>query len=204
MGENGAGKSTLIRVLAGVTVPDHLDARLDGAPLALGTPQDAARAGFRFVHQELNIAPTLTVAENIFLGHRPPRRLGFAVNWRELNRRAAEALARFGVTHIDPRQKAARLGTGDRMLMRLASLLVAGEARLFVLDEPTAALTHAESERLFRVIHDLRAQGPRSSMSPTASTRSWRSPTASPSCATAATSSPPPSPRPTAPASSAP
>jgi ABC-type sugar transport system ATPase subunit len=159
MGENGAGKSTLIRVLAGVTQADHLDARLDGAPLTLGSSANAARAGFRFVHQELNIAPTLTVAENIFLGHRPPRRLGLAMNWRELNRRAAEALARFGVTHIDPAQRAARLGTGDRMLMRLASLLVAGEARLFVLDEPTAALTHAESERLFRVIRGLRSSG---------------------------------------------
>ena len=161
MGENGAGKSTLIRVLAGLSPPDRLEATPDGAPLRLASPGDAARAGFRFVHQELNIAPTLTVAENIFLGHRPPRRLGLAVDWRGLNRRASEALGRFGVSHIDPAVKAARLGTGDRMLMRLASLLVANgaEARLFVLDEPTAALTHAESERLFRVLRELRAQG---------------------------------------------
>jgi ABC-type sugar transport system ATPase subunit len=159
MGENGAGKSTLIRVLAGLTPADRMRATLDGQPLPLGSPADAARAGFRFVHQELNIAPTLTVAENVFLGRRPPRRMGVAVDWRRLNDAAAEALARFGVTHIDPRVKAGRLGTGDRMLMRLASLLAGGDARLFVLDEPTASLTHAESERLFRVIGELKAAG---------------------------------------------
>ncbi|WP_246849712.1 sugar ABC transporter ATP-binding protein [Rubellimicrobium arenae] len=161
MGENGAGKSTLIRVLAGVSPADRMDARLDGAPLVLGSPADAARAGFRFVHQELNIVPTLSVAENIFLGRSLPRRLGAAVDWRRLNRMAGDALGRFGLSHIDPRQKAGRLGTGDRMLMRLASMLVSGdtEPRLFVMDEPTAALTHAESERLFAVIRDLRARG---------------------------------------------
>jgi ABC-type sugar transport system ATPase subunit len=159
MGENGAGKSTLIRVLAGVSPADRMEATLDESPLRLASPADAARAGFRFVHQELNIVPTLTVAENVFLGHQPPRRFGMAVDWRRLNDRAAEALGRFGVTHIDPGVKAGRLGTGDRMLMRLASLLATGEARLFVLDEPTAALTHAESERLFRVLRDLRANG---------------------------------------------
>ncbi|EYD75043.1 hypothetical protein Rumeso_03371 [Rubellimicrobium mesophilum DSM 19309] len=161
MGENGAGKSTLIRILAGVTVADRVEARLDGASLGLGTPAEADRAGFRFVHQELNIVPALSVAENIFLGHPMPRRFGAAVDWKRLNARAAEALARFGVRHIDPRAKAGRLGVGDRMLIRLASMLVGGAspARLFVLDEPTAALTHAESDRLFRVIDELARGG---------------------------------------------
>lgn len=161
MGENGAGKSTLIRILAGVTLADRVEARLDGTPLALGSPTEAERAGFRFVHQELNIVPSLSVAENIFLGHSMPHRLGVTVDWRQLNSCAAEALARFGMRHIDPRTKAGRLGMGDRMLVRLASMIVAGaEApRLFILDEPTAALTHLESERLFRVLDELTANG---------------------------------------------
>ena len=161
MGENGAGKSTLIRILAGVTQADRIEATMDGAPVSLGSPSAAARLGFRFVHQELNIVPQLTVAENILLGRPVPRRFGFAVDWRALNARAAEALARFGATGIDPAMKAARLGTGDRMLVRLAALLVTAEStpRLFVLDEPTAALTQAESDRLFRVIGELRDSG---------------------------------------------
>ncbi|HVG47951.1 MAG TPA: ATP-binding cassette domain-containing protein, partial [Rubellimicrobium sp.] len=161
MGENGAGKSTLIRILAGVTAADRIDARLDGAALMLSTSAEADRAGLRFVHQELNIVPALSVAENIFLGHSIPRRMGLAVDWGRLNAQAAEALDRFGVRHIDPRMKAGRLGVGDRMLIRLASMLVgtASPARVFVLDEPTAALTHAESDRLFRVIDELTRAG---------------------------------------------
>ena len=161
MGENGAGKSTLIRILAGVTTADRVEAQLNGATLALGTPTEADRAGLRFVHQELNIVPALSVAENIFLGRSMPRRLGAAVDWKCLNTQAAEALGRFGVHHIDPRTKAGRLGTGDRMLIRLASMLVGGAspARVFVLDEPTAALTHTESDRLFRVIEELVRRG---------------------------------------------
>jgi ribose transport system ATP-binding protein len=161
MGENGAGKSTLIRILAGVTHADFMEAWMMGDPVQLRSPADAAALGFRFLHQELNIVPQLSVAENIFLAHPTPRRFGWAVDWPEVNRIATEALARFGVTYIDPRTKVARLGMGDRMLIRLAALLVeeGPPARLFVLDEPTAALTHAESDRLFRVIRSLRGQG---------------------------------------------
>ncbi len=161
MGENGAGKSTLIRVLAGVTPADRIEAMLDGVAVSLTSPAELAALGFRFVHQELNIVPQLTVAENIMLGRAAPRRFGVAVDWLAVNRIAAQALARFGATWIDPRQKVARLAMGDRMLIRLAAMLVASDTapRLFVLDEPTAALTHAEAERLFRVIHELRRSG---------------------------------------------
>lgn len=161
MGENGAGKSTLIRILAGVTQADRMEAWMGGSPVQLRSPAEARASGFRFVHQELNIVPQISVAENILLGRPAPRRFGLAVDWPEMNRIASEALARFGVTAIDPAQKVARLGMGDRMLIRLAALLVEDEtpARLFVLDEPTAALTHAESDRLFRVIRSLRDQG---------------------------------------------
>jgi ABC-type sugar transport system ATPase subunit len=160
MGENGAGKSTLIRVLAGLSPPERMEARLNGAPLPLATPGDAGRAGFRFVHQELQVAPNLSVAETVFLAGDLPRRWGVLVGWPDLMSRAADALARLGASHIDPRARVGRLGTGDRMLVRLASLLAGGEApRLVVLDEPTAALTAAESQKLFAVLGELRREG---------------------------------------------
>ncbi len=164
MGENGAGKSTLIKILAGVLSPDALQLTVNGTPLPLASPGDAHAAGFRFIHQELNIVPQLSVAENISLGLPYPRRFGLAVDWPALRRRADRALARLGVTHIDPRRQAARLSTGDQMLMKIASALVAEDddtdaTHLYVLDEPTAALTGEESEKLFHVIAGLKAAG---------------------------------------------
>jgi ribose transport system ATP-binding protein len=163
MGENGAGKSTLIRLIAGVTPADRMTVRRDGVALVLRSPAGAARAGFRFIHQELNIVPQLSVAENVLLGHPAPRRLGLLVDWSRLEARARAALAALGADHIDVRAQAGALATGDRMLVRIASALVADDSApppcLYVLDEPTAALTAAESGRLFRVIARLKAQG---------------------------------------------
>jgi len=159
MGENGAGKSTLIRVLAGVTPADSIDLTIDGRAVNLRSAADAADLGLRFVHQELNIVPQLTVAENIGLSRPTPTRLGL-IDWGKLNTRATAALARFGATHIDPRAQAGSLGTGDRILIVLAGLLAdETPARVLVMDEPTAALTHAEADRLFAVIAELKAQG---------------------------------------------
>lgn len=162
MGENGAGKSTLIKLLAGVYKADTMDVTLEGHPLALNNSEDARQAGFRFIHQELNIVPHLSVAENIFLGWPYPRNLGLAINWKELARRAEAALLQLGVDHIDVRLQAARLTTGDRMLVKIAGSLVSvqgQEARLYVLDEPTAALSEDEAEKLFRVIRQLKTSG---------------------------------------------
>ncbi len=162
MGENGAGKSTLIKILAGVTAPDTLSISRDGVPIGLHGTADAFKHGFRFIHQELNIVAHLSVAENILLGHPYPTRLLGAVDWKKLNQLARAALDRLGVQHIDVRLKAARLSTGDRMLMKIASTLVADEnqtARLYVMDEPTAALSGTESEKLFEVIRQLRQTG---------------------------------------------
>ena len=162
MGENGAGKSTLIKVLAGVVVPDTCAVALNGAEVRLDGPQDAFEHGLRFIHQELNVIPQLSVAENLFLGHRYPRRLGAFVDWKSINRRAHQALARLQIFEIDPQMKMARLSTGDQMLVRIASALVSDDnsaASIFVMDEPTAALTGEESERLFQVIRGLRSSG---------------------------------------------
>ena len=162
MGENGAGKSTLIKILAGVVAPDSADIRIDGRPVAIGSPHDAHRLGFRFLHQEFNVVPALSVAENIFMGRRYPTRGGILVDWRSLNATARDALQRLGITHIDPREKMARLAPGDQMLVRISSAFLSepdAPARLYVMDEPTAALTRDESERLFRVLREIRAGG---------------------------------------------
>ena len=161
MGENGAGKSTLIKILAGIVHADRMTISVDGASRRLSGPADAAALGLRFVHQELNIVPSLSVAENILLSRSTPRRFGIAVDWHAMHTRATEALARFGTTHIDPSARAGSLSTGDRMLTVLAGLLATDDMppSVFVMDEPTAALTHAEADRLFAVISDLKARG---------------------------------------------
>ncbi len=159
MGENGAGKSTLIRILAGLEQPDTGRMVIDGHAVAFPRPEVARAHGLRFLHQEMQVVPGLSVAENMHL-HLPfPRRLGL-VDWRRLRATARTALARLGLDHIDPAAPMVRLALGDRMLVRIAATLIGADRPwLYVMDEPTAALTAAESERLFAVIRDLRAQG---------------------------------------------
>ncbi|RYE84785.1 MAG: sugar ABC transporter ATP-binding protein, partial [Hyphomicrobiales bacterium] len=162
MGENGAGKSTLIKILAGVVAPDAASIAIDGRPVTIGSPKEAHRLGFRFIHQEFNVVPALSVAENLFMGRRYPRRAGILVDWPALNTTARDALERLGITHIDPREKMARLTPGDQMLVRLSSAFLSepdAPARLYVMDEPTAALTRDESERLFKALREIRAGG---------------------------------------------
>ena len=161
MGENGAGKSTLIKLIAGVVPADTISVTRDGAEVAAGTPEAAHAAGFRFIHQELNIVPQISVAENILLGRDYPRRFGIAIDWRGLREKARAALAELGADHIDPGGLAGELPAGDQMLIKIAAALVAESDGpcLYVLDEPTAALTGAESEMLFAVIARLAARG---------------------------------------------
>lgn len=162
MGENGAGKSTLIRLIAGLEVPDGGTITLDGAALSLARPGAAEAAGLRFIHQELDVVPALSVAENMHLGHRYPRRMGALVDWRALHRAARRALDRLGLDHIAPGVPMSRLATGDQMLVRIAATLIEGDGAapwLYVMDEPTAALTGAEAARLFEVTGALVASG---------------------------------------------
>lgn len=161
MGENGAGKSTLIRILAGLEQADAGTVTLDGAPLRLGTPQAAEAAGFRFLHQELQVVGGQSVAENMHLSRPYPLRFGL-VHWSALHGAARAALARLGADHIDPRQPMGSFGPGDQMLVRIAATLLPATGRApwaYVMDEPTAALTGAEAARLFAAIATLRAQG---------------------------------------------
>ena len=163
LGENGAGKSTLIKVVAGAVRPDRGRVLLGGAALEIGDARAAHRAGFRVIHQEDAVVRGLSVAEALHLARPLPRRWGVAVDWPRMRRDARAALEALGAGHIDPDAAAARLPTGDRMLVRIAAALLPGEGGaepvLTVLDEPTAALSAVESERLFAVVRRLAARG---------------------------------------------
>ena len=157
LGKNGAGKSTLIKILAGAVQPDEGTLLIDGEPVRLHGPHDATRRGFAFVHQELTDVPNLTVAENIELGLGYPKAAGTFVKRRALRRKAVEVLNRLGAP-IDPKAKLASLSIAQRRLVVIARGL-AQQARLLVLDEPTASLTEEEIRHLHGVIRVLRDHG---------------------------------------------
>jgi len=157
-GENGAGKSTLLKILAGVYAHGSYDGEVlvDGVPLALRSTADARAAGIAIVHQELMLVPEMTVAENLLLG-REPRRLGF-VDDAALEARARALCARFGEGGLDVRAKVGSLGIGVQQIVEIVRALQ-DDARVLVLDEPTAALTGDEAARLFAWLRDLAARG---------------------------------------------
>jgi ribose transport system ATP-binding protein len=156
MGANGAGKSTLSRIICGLAAADRGTMTLGGGRYAPRGKRDAERAGVQLVMQELNLIPTLSVAENVFLNDLP-RRFGF-VSYRRLHAKAADALAAVGLTDLDPRTPVGGLGVGRQQLVEVAAAL-ARPCRVLVLDEPTAALTDPEIELLFARLRALRAAG---------------------------------------------
>ena len=156
LGENGAGKSTLIKVLSGVYPPDAGEIRIDGKPVRLRSPHDAQILGITTIYQEFNLAPDLTVAANIFLG-REPTRWGLVVDRRKLVEQTRTVLSALDF-QIAPDAVVKRLGVAEQQMVEIAKAL-SQDARLIVMDEPTAALTTREIERLIRTIRDLRRQG---------------------------------------------
>jgi ABC-type sugar transport system ATPase subunit len=157
VGENGAGKSTLMKVLGGVYPHGSYggEIRIEGAERRFAGVRDSESAGVAVIFQELSLVKEMTAGENIFLG-REPRRLG-VVRWEELYRRAAALLGELGL-RVDPRTPVRRLGIGQQQLVEIAKAL-SQDARILVLDEPTAALTGAEVEALFRILGALRGRG---------------------------------------------
>src|ERR1051325_1199889 len=161
LGENGAGKSTLIKTLGGIHTPDAGEILLDGrggrAPRPPPPPADAARLGIRVIHQELALAPNLTIAENLFLG-REPARFGW-VDKAAMKRESAARVKALGFEELnDVEARVERLPMALRQLVEIARALLC-DARVLVLDEPTTSLTAAETEALFRKLESLRSQG---------------------------------------------
>ncbi|HVV70081.1 MAG TPA: sugar ABC transporter ATP-binding protein [Verrucomicrobiae bacterium] len=156
VGSNGAGKSTFARILCGLTPFDAGRIEFQGQPHTPRTKREAEHAGVVMVMQELNVIGTLTVAENIFLS-RLPNRAGF-VQFSRLNEQACEALGRVGLDELDPATPASQLGVGQQQLVEIAGAL-AQNCRLLILDEPTAALTDPEIDRLFDNIRRLQTDG---------------------------------------------
>jgi ribose transport system ATP-binding protein len=155
LGENGAGKSTLVKLLSGVYEPDSGAMSLDGREYRPSGPRDAMSSGVAMIHQEMNLVAGLSVAENIFLGRQPRR--GAFIDYREMNRAARDVLARVGL-RVDVTAPVQRLSVAAQQQVEIAKALSL-DARLLILDEPTAALGAEESERLFAIIDELRADG---------------------------------------------
>ncbi len=157
-GENGAGKSTLMKMLSGATTPDSGEILLDGTAVSIARPADALRLGIRTVYQELSLLPHLSVAENMLMGRMPTRGLPFVVDWPEANRLAGEVLTGFGFAQIDPRALVRSLSVAQQQIVEIAKALTA-EPKILILDEPTAVLSAAETDRLFAKVRSLAAGG---------------------------------------------
>lgn len=157
VGENGAGKSTLLKILAGDYRPTSGRILIDGEEVEISTPRRAHEFGIGIVYQELSLLTNLSVAHNISLGSEPTH--GLAIDEREVMDAARVALARIGVTTVDPAQKVAKLPLAERQLVEIAKVLTLRRPRILIFDEPTAALGQADVERLFRIMLGLREEG---------------------------------------------
>jgi inositol transport system ATP-binding protein len=155
LGENGAGKSTLLKILAGAQQPDTGTIRFDGTEVHLTDPHRAQRLGIVTIYQEFNLIPTLSVAENVFIG-RLPVRLG-RVDWAELHRRTRALIQEVGLA-VDPRRLVSDLSVAEQQMVEIARAL-SMDAKLVVMDEPTSALSDKEVQRLFAIVAGLKGRG---------------------------------------------
>ncbi len=156
IGENGAGKSTLMKILAGVYHPDSGTIELEGQPVKIDSPKQALALGIGIIHQELNLAPNISAAENICLGHEPQLFPGWA-DFNKMNQKAERVLRQLGAT-FPPTVLVGRLSTGQQQVVEIAKAL-SEDARILVMDEPTASLSEHEAVRLFELVRTLRSRG---------------------------------------------
>ncbi|WP_182084060.1 sugar ABC transporter ATP-binding protein [Aureimonas sp. ME7] len=156
MGENGAGKSTLLKILSGVQPPSRGEIRIDGETVRLADPVEAMARGIVTIHQELSLIPTLSVAENIFVGRAPIGRLGL-VSWGAMREAGARAIARVGL-RLDVRTPVSALSVAEQQMVEIARALSL-HSRVIVMDEPTSALSEAEVVRLLAIMRRLRGEG---------------------------------------------
>lgn len=156
VGENGAGKSTLMKILSGEQQPDEGKIFLHGKPVEISSPIVSQRLGISIIHQELNLIPHMTVAENIFLG-RERRKLGMLADFNYLVRETKKLLERFQLD-LDPKAKIYQLSIGQQQIVEIAKAL-SMNAEILIMDEPTAVLEERESARLFELIRQFKKQG---------------------------------------------
>lgn len=156
IGENGAGKSTIVKILTGIYQPDEGVIEVEGRATSFPTAQAAAKAGVTAIHQETVLFDELTVAENIFLGHAPRTRLGL-IDWAAMEANARALLARIDAD-LNPRTVLRDLGIASKHLVAIARALSI-DARVVIMDEPTAALSHKEIHELYALVERLKAEG---------------------------------------------
>lgn len=156
MGENGAGKSTLMKILTGVYTKDAGTVIVDGKEVCYKNPQEAEKAGIVFIHQELNVMFDLTVEENMFMGKEIKKGFGIC-DKKAMRAQVKKVLDMLGVT-IDPGRVMSELSVGQQQMIEIAKALMV-DAKVIIMDEPTAALTQSETEVLFQVANSLRKQG---------------------------------------------
>lgn len=156
MGENGAGKSTLMKILAGNIARDSGEIIIDGRPVGIHTPADARANGVAIIHQEINTVPDMTVAENLALGVEPTTKLR-VLDRKKMRQDAQDKLALIGL-RVDPARPLGSLSIGMQQMVEIARA-ASEDARILVLDEPTAALSRAETEELYRIIEHARSTG---------------------------------------------
>ncbi|UFZ05720.1 sugar ABC transporter ATP-binding protein [Bradyrhizobium ontarionense] len=157
LGENGAGKSTLIKIISGVYQPGAGTIHVDGQPLRFSSPDDARRAGIATIYQELLLFRDLSVAENVFMGHAPRSRGGW-LDWKAMTAKTEALLASLEITDLAPRRIVGSLSVGNRQRVEILRAL-SQDARLLIMDEPTAALTEYDVTRLFDLVRRLKSRG---------------------------------------------
>jgi ribose transport system ATP-binding protein len=157
IGENGAGKSTLIKLLSGVFARDAGSIHFNGQEVSFASPHESQQAGIRTLYQEPNLLPQLTVAENIFLGSEPHHRWLPLINWAAIRQGASRVLKQLEVD-IPPEKRVSELSAAERQMIELAKTLHT-QAKLLIMDEPTASLSAREVETLFRLVHAVKANG---------------------------------------------
>ena len=156
IGENGAGKSTLMKIIAGIIPADAGALRLLGRTLQLRSPRQALENGIAMIHQELNLMPSMSVAENIWIGREPVNAIGM-ISHRELHRRTRTLLERLSI-ELDPQAEIRTLSIANRQMVEIARAL-SYESQLLIMDEPTSALTERDAAHLFAIIRELKSQG---------------------------------------------
>ncbi len=157
VGENGAGKSTLMNILSGVYPPDGGEVEFEGRPVRFSQPREAQENGIAMIHQELSLSPHMPASENIFIGRMPKNRFGL-IDRKKMNGDCAKYLRNLGVSHINPKTLVKNLSVSEMQLLEIAKAMSL-DARMLIMDEPTASLTTGEIEFLLRIVDSLRSKG---------------------------------------------